>query len=179
MSQAPRTQSTSVNVVHSTGTMRLLLVLLAGWSFFAGFSLFTHAIAVLSFGGDDRAAERTIGMFMMMLAVVYGMLAWRREQYRLLMWIPFAAQLAVIIPILWEMVSAGTVDEATLLLVVSIIFLALLSWVWWDSRNMLLGDDGDDEEYDGEEYDEEEDPEYEGEETEEEESARQRRYRKT
>jgi cbb3-type cytochrome oxidase subunit 3 len=165
----------AVNVVHSTATMRLLLVLLAGWSFFAGFSLFTHAIDALSFGGDDRAAERTIGLLLMFLAVVYAMLAWRREQYRLFMWLPFAAQLAIIVPIGWEMLTSGTFDEAVLLLVVSVIFLALMSWVWWDSREMFLGDDPGEEEDEGEEeYDEDEEP-YDPRE----ESARHRRYRRS
>ena len=183
MSQAPRSATqhagaTPVGVVHASGTMRLLLLLLAGWSFFAGFSLFTHAIAALSFGGQDRAAERSVGVFMMMLAPVYAMLAWRREQYRLLMWIPFAAQIAIILPILWEAVANQTFDEAMLLFVVSLIFLAIMSWVWWDSREMLLGDVLDDDAED-EEYEEDEDDEEPYEDEQEPDASGRRRYRRT
>jgi hypothetical protein len=126
-----------VTVVSAYGAFRLLLGLLAVWSFFAGFALLTQALGQLSFGGQEEAAERVIGAHMIMLAPVYGLIAWRRSDYRLLIWIPYAAQLAFIIPLSWELLSDGETDGA-LLLVVSIIFLALLVYVWTSSRPLAF-----------------------------------------
>jgi hypothetical protein len=111
-----------------------------GWTVFAGFSLLTQGVGAISFGGEDDAAERVIGAHMLLLAAVYGLLAWRRGAYRLLLWIPFGAQLAVIIPIVWE----RSFDDGALLFVVALIFLVLLTYVWWASRT--IGPEADDDE---------------------------------
>jgi hypothetical protein len=137
----------AVTVVSAYGAFRLLLALLAVWSFFAGFSLLTGGLGQLGFGGDDNAAERVVGAHMLILAPVYGLLAWRRQEYRLLLWIPYAAQLAIILPGFWELLF-GDFDGA-LLLIVSIIFFALLVYVWMSSHPLGFfepaPDDGIDE----------------------------------
>jgi hypothetical protein len=149
----------AIAVVSAYGAFRLLLVLLAVWSFFAGFSLLTQGLGQLSFGGQDTAAERVIGAHMIVLAPVYALIAWRRSEYRLFMWIPYAAQLAIIVPALWEFVFGGPNDDGALLLIVSIIFLVLLVYVWSSSHPLgfFAPHDGDDEQ-DGDELDDVEDP---------------------
>jgi len=149
----------AIAVVSAYGAFRVLLVLLAVWSFFAGFSLLTQGLGQLSFGGQDTAAERVIGAHMIVLAPVYALIAWRRSEYRLFIWIPYAAQLAIIVPALWEFVFDGPNGDGALLLIVSIIFLVLLVYVWSSSHPLgfFQPDDEDDEREDGE-PDEVEDP---------------------
>ena len=138
MTQEPsRTHSTqardtrqAVSVVSAYGAFRLLLLLLAGWSAFAGFALIT-GFAALSYEGGT--ASRVAGSYMMVLAPIYALIALRRDEYRLLLWVPYAALLAVILPGLWQLVFDQKVD-APLILVVSIVFLALLVYMWVSSH---------------------------------------------
>src|SRR4051812_47357688 len=85
-------QENAIAVISAYGAFRLLLILLAVWTFFAGFSLFTQGVGALSFGGG-AAAERVVGAQLIVLAPVYGLIAWRREQFRMLIWLPYAGQL--------------------------------------------------------------------------------------
>lgn len=137
------TTDDAISVVSAYGAFRLLLVLLAVWSFFAGFSLLTQGLGALSFGGDDDAAERVLGAHMILLAPIYGLIAWRRAEYRYFTWVPYVGQLAVILPSLWELVF-GDFDGA-LLLIISIIFLALLVYVWTSSHPLAFFEPAEDE----------------------------------
>jgi hypothetical protein len=119
----------AIAVVSAYGAFRLLLGLLGVWSFFAGFALL---IGAMSFG-DDAVAGRVIGAHMIVLAPVYGLLAWRRTEYRLFIWIPYAAQAAIVLPALWEILVNQNVEGA-LLMIISIIFLVLLVYLWWSSH---------------------------------------------
>jgi hypothetical protein len=179
MSQPPRNAARSaddaVAVVSAYGTFRVLLVLLAVWSFFAGFSLLTQGLGQLSFGGQDDAAERVVGAHMIVLAPVYGLIAWRRSEYRLLVWIPYTAQLAIILPALWELISEGETDGA-LLFIVSIIFLVLLIYVWSSSHPLGFFAPDEEEEFEEDDDGDELDPESV---TPEESAARARRYRRS
>jgi hypothetical protein len=125
--RAPTVARDAVSVVSAYGAFRLVLVLLAIWTFFAGFSLMT-GVDALSLVGSDTA-ERVAGAQMLVLAPLYGLLAWRRDQYRLMLWIPYAAQTGYIVAIIWS-----GLDDGFLLLIVSVIFLALLIYVWWSSH---------------------------------------------
>ena len=78
-----RSQDNAIAVISAYGAFRLLLFLLAVWTFFAGFSLFTQGVGALSFGGG-AAAERVLGGYLLILVPMYGLLAWRREQFRML-----------------------------------------------------------------------------------------------
>jgi hypothetical protein len=154
-------------VLSAHGTFRVLIIVIAVWTFFAGFSLLTQGIGRVSFGGDDEAAERTVGAFMLLLVPLYGLMAWKQDEYRLLVWVPFAAQLAIIVPLLWDLVlGTRDLDDSVLLFVVSLIFLVLLLYVWQASgpAGFFNGGgevDDDDEELldEDEEYDEEEEEE--------------------
>lgn len=139
-----------VAVVDASSAFRLLLILVAAWSFIEGFALFTGGIQALSLD-SDRTAERIIGAQMLVLAPVFGLLAWRREQFRLLLWLPYAAQLAIIIPIAMAIFTGD--GEGALLFLVSLIFFILLFYFWWHSHPLEhfaeeLDDDDDDEPYD-------------------------------
>jgi hypothetical protein len=138
--QAPREptaeRDSAIAVISAYGAFRVLLVLLAVWTFFAGFSLLVQGPTTLTFGSDDPAAERIIGALLIVLVPVYGLLAWRREEYRLLSWIPYAAQAAVILPSVWDIVVTRdrAFQDAALMVIVSGIFLVLLVYFWWSSH---------------------------------------------
>ena len=149
----------AVSVVSAYGAFRLLLLLLAGWSAFAGFALIT-GFAALSYEGGT--ASKVAGSYMMVLAPIYALIAVRRDEYRLLLWVPYAGLLAVIVPGLWQLVFDQDVD-APLILVVSLVFLALLVYMWVSSHPLDFfevggdADEDDDDLDDGEDIDEEED----------------------
>jgi hypothetical protein len=136
-------------VVSAYGAFRLLLGLLAAWSFFAGFALLIGALPL----GDDQLGERVVGAHMIVLSPVYGLLAWRRSAYRLFIWVPYAAQAAIVLPGLWEFVVNQNGDGGVLL-IVSIIFLVLLIYLWTSSHPLGffqpadVEDDEDDDEVD-------------------------------
>ncbi len=152
---AVTTQENAIAVISAYGAFRVLLVLLAAWNFFAGFSLLTQGVGALSFGGGP-AAERVVGAQMLVLVPVYGVLAWRRDDYRLLLWLPYAAQLAIIAPTLYDLTIGhnGRFQNSALIFIVSLIFLILLVYVWWSSHPLhhFAGQtEGEDEDWDDEE----------------------------
>lgn len=122
---------TSPAVIEAHSAFRLLLVLVTIWSFIEGFALFTGSIDALSLNAD-RVAERIVGAQMLVLSGAFALLAWRREQFRLLLWLPYAAQIAIIIPI-GISIFGGSSDGA-LLFVVSLIFFVLLFYFWYHSH---------------------------------------------
>lgn len=145
----PTTREEAVAVIGAYGAFRLLLILLAIWSFIEGFALFTGGFQALTFGGNDRTAERVVGAQLIVFVPVYGLLAWRQEQYRLLIWVPYGAQLAIIVPTAWALLQGDT--DGLLLLVVSATFFALLFYFWWQSHPMDFFQPGEAEEFDEEE----------------------------
>jgi hypothetical protein len=146
----------AVAVISAYGAFRLLIILLAIWSFIEGFALFTGGLNALTFGGNDRTAERVVGAQLIVFVPVYALLAWQRERYRLLIWVPYGAQLAIILPTLWSLLHGDT--DGLLLLVVSSMFFALLFYFWWHSHplDFFRPGDGEEEGFE-EEYEEEED----------------------
>ena len=71
----------------------------------------------------------------MVLAPFYGLLAWNRERYRMLLWVPYAVQTAVVVVTVLNMVT-GDPDfvEGLLPLTVAATFLTLLVFVWRAGR---------------------------------------------
>lgn len=144
----PSAQPSTIDVVSAAGAFRLLLILLAIWTFFEGFALFTGGLSALSLGGNDRTAEQIIGAQMICFVPAYALLAWQRDRYRLLVWVPYGAQLAVVLPTAWGLLKHGDTD-GLLLLVVSLTFFALLFYFWWHSHPLDFFSNPDDaEEYD-------------------------------
>ncbi len=144
-----------MSVISAYGAFRLVVVLLAIWSFIEGFSLFTGSFDALTLGGDDRTAERIVGAQMVVLVPVYALLAWRRDRYRLLIWVPYVAQLAIILPIAWSALQGET--DGLLLMLVSVIFFALMFYFWWQSHPLDFFRPAEAEDETGEEEDVEED----------------------
>jgi hypothetical protein len=147
----------AISVVSAYGLFRVLLVLLAVWTFFAGFSLLTRGLGALSLGADNEAAERIIGAHMLMLVPVYALLVWRRQAYRFFVWVPYAAQLAIVVPALWELVLGDhEIGDGALLYIVSTIFLVMLVYVSLSSKQLtgeFIPDGDEDEEWDEEDED--------------------------
>jgi hypothetical protein len=125
----------TTSMISAYGAFRLLLIVLTVWTFFEGFALTTGALSPVD-AGTDRTAERILGGLMVVLGGVYGMLAWQRERYRLLLWVPFAAQLAIVVPLLFDLEG-----DSLLLLVISTTFLVLMVYVWWRSRDIEEAED--------------------------------------
>ena len=146
--RAVTSQDNAIAVISAYGAFRLLLVLLAVWTFFAGFSLLTQGVGALSFGGG-AAAERVLGGYLLILVPIYGLLAWRRDEYRFLIWVPYAAQVAIVVPTFYDLTIShqGHFGDSALILIVSLIFLALLVYLWWSSHPVhhFLGGEEDDE----------------------------------
>ena len=132
----------TTSVISAQGLFRLVLVILTVWTLFEGFALATGAFSAVD-AGSDRTAERMLGGMMIVLGGVYAMLAWQRERYRLLLWVPFAAQAAIVAPLLFSFDA-----DRLLLLVISSLFLVLMVYVWWRSRE--IDDLDEDDEAEGE-----------------------------
>jgi len=169
-----------MSVISAYGAFRLVVVLLAIWSFIEGFSLFTGSFDALTLGGHDRTAERIIGAQMIVLVPVYALLVWRRDRYRLLIWVPYVAQLAIILPIAWSALQGDT--DGLLLMLVSVIFFALMFYFWWQSHPLDFFQPAAAEDETGEEDDLDEDAEDGGDEEEpgpgNRDAASRRRYRR-
>lgn len=157
----PAAQPSAVAVISATGAFRVLLILLAVWSFFEGFALFTGAVSALSLGGHDRTAERIIGAQMIVFVPVYALLAWNRERYRLLIWVPYGAQLAIILPTIGNVVRFQR--DGAGLFVISLTFFVLLFYFWWHSHPLDFFSGSAADEYDDEDEDASEDDEDDGE----------------
>lgn len=133
--QATSAHDDAVAVISAYGAFRLVLILMAIWSFVEGCALLFGLGGALTLGGSgrhQRVAEEIIGAQMIVFVPVYGLLAWRRDRYRSLMWIPYASQLAMILPLGISLLRFQNVG--VLLLVVSLVFLSLLVYFWWQSR---------------------------------------------
>jgi hypothetical protein len=174
-------------VVPASGVYRAAIIFLGIWTIFAGLALVTQGVPALSLGADD-AAERIIGSQMLMLVPIYALIVWRPDENRLLRWIPYAAQLSIILPFFWDSLITGEHDftNGALLFVASVVFLGVLIYVRASARPLgffAIGDE-DDEEFaeEDEDYVDEEEPLADGApqaRTERDRTQRERRYRRS
>jgi uncharacterized membrane protein len=123
-------------VLSAESALRLVLVLLALWTILSGLALtFFQDASDATIGGglkgdQGAAAQRLLGVHLLVLAPIYGMLAWEPRRFRLLMWLPYAAQGGVVLVTLFDIVSGKrNLPEGMLPLVVACIFLVLLLYV--------------------------------------------------
>ena len=150
-------EPSAISVISAAGALRVLLVLLAIWTFFEGFALLTGGLHALSLGGADRTAEQIIGAQMIVFVPVYALLAWQRERYRLLTFVPWGAQLAIIVPTAWNVLFHQD-GSGLLLMIVSLTFGVMLSYLWWHSHPLdFFSDAVEHDEDDGEFEDEDDD----------------------
>jgi len=170
------------NVVPASGVYRAVMIILAAWTIFEGLALATQGVPALSLGGGN-AAERIIGAQMLMLVPVYALIVWRPEEYRYLRWIPYAAQIAIVLPMFWDVLITGDQDftDGALLFVVSAMFLGVLIYLRTSTHPLAFfaPDEPEDEAFDEEDEDLEDDADLEEDEEEpDERQPRGRRYRR-
>lgn len=144
------------DVLPASGVYRAAIILLAVWTIFAGLALVTQGVPALSLGAND-AAERIIGSQMLMLVPIYALIVWRPDENRLLRWIPYAAQLSIILPFFWDTLITGehTFTDGALLFIAAAVFLGVLVYLRSSAHPLGFFSPGAEEEEDGDEYDDE------------------------
>jgi hypothetical protein len=116
-------------VVSVSAARRLVLLLLAFWTAIWGISLLLGANAgSLSAGIDQHAAQRLLGVHVLILAPLYALLGWNPTKYRVFLWVPYATQAGITVVTLFNF------KDAVLPFVVAVIFLALLLFLWQAGR---------------------------------------------
>ena len=115
-------------------TTRVVIVLVAVWDLFAGLVLLAfHGASrgALGAGVEDEAGQRLLGAHLLVLVPVYLTLAWRPQRFLPLLWLPFAAQGAVVLVIGYNMLEGDTdVGDGLLAFAVSLIFVLMLGFLW-------------------------------------------------
>jgi hypothetical protein len=135
---------TAKGVISAESAQRVVLVLIALWTLISGLALtfFRDASEATIGGGLDggqgAAAQRLLGVHLLVLAPLYGLLAWEPRRFRLLLWVPYAAQTGVVLTTMYD-IGAGdrSFEDAVLPLIVAIVFLALLLYVTFAGRELL------------------------------------------
>ena len=124
-------------VISAQNATRLLLGLLAVWTFFSGLALifFQGNAAATIGGGEGAAAQRLLGVHLLVLAPIYAFIAFDPKRHRMFLWVPYAAQGGVVAVTLFDIVF-GNRDflDGALPLIVASIFLVLLVYVWQAGR---------------------------------------------
>jgi hypothetical protein len=116
-------------VVSVGSARRLVLILLAFWTAIWGLTLILSADAgTLTAGIEQHAAQRLLGVHILILAPVYALLGWNPTKYRVFFWVPYATQTAIVA------VTLFSFKDAVLPFVVAAIFLALLLFLWQAGR---------------------------------------------
>jgi hypothetical protein len=172
------------DVLPASGVYRAVIILLAVWTIFAGLALVTQGVPALSLGAND-AAERIIGSQMLMLVPIYALIVWRPDENRLLRWIPYAAQLSIVVPFFWDSLITGkhTFTDGALLFIASAVFLGVLVYLRSSAHPLGFFSAGPDDEEDVDDDYDDEDAEFveesDDQEPEPERPSRGRRYRRS
>lgn len=113
---------------------RLVVFLLGVWNVFAGLSLTIFQGATsdsLGAGSADEAAQRLLGVHMLVLAPVFFALAWKPEKYGVFLWLAYLSQAAIAASTAFDLLAGNRdIEDGALPLVVSLIFLVLLVYLW-------------------------------------------------
>jgi hypothetical protein len=119
-------------VVSVGAARRLVLILLAFWTAVWGISLLLAANAgSLSAGIEEHAAQRLLGVHVLVLAPLYALLGWNPTKYRVFLWVPYASQAGITVVTLFNL------KDAVLPFVVAVIFLVLLVFLWQAGRKPM------------------------------------------
>jgi len=120
-------------MINADRALQLILILLTVWTAFSGLVLlfFPDSAEATIGGGQGEAAQRLLGVHVLVLAPIYGLLAWNRDRYRMLLWVPYVVQMAVVVVTALNMVT-GDLDfvDGLLPLTVAATFLTLLVFIW-------------------------------------------------
>ncbi len=124
-------------VISAQSALRLVIGLLAMWTLLSGLTLtfFQDASAATIGGGleggQGEAAQRLLGVHLLVLAPIYVLLAWDPRRFRLLLWVPYAAQGGVVAATAFDLLTTSRdLRDGALPLIVATIFLVLLVYVW-------------------------------------------------
>ena len=124
-------------VISAQSALRLVIGLLAMWTLLSGLALtfFQDASAATIGGGleggQGEAAQRLLGVHLLVLAPIYVLLAWDPRRFRLLLWVPYAAQGGVVAATAFDLLTTSRkLQDGALPLIVATIFLVLLVYVW-------------------------------------------------
>lgn len=133
----PRPQTT----INAQSALRLVLLLLTMWTLLSGLALtFFQGASAATIGGgleggQGEAAQRLLGVHLLVLAPIFGLIAWQPERYRLIAWVPYATQGGVVLVTLFDIVTgARSIQGALLPLFVAGTFLVLLVYVWREAH---------------------------------------------
>jgi len=148
-------------MISARSAMRLVLVLLAVWGIFSGIALIffqNGAGATIGGGlggGQGAAAQRLLGVHILVLSPVYALLALDPRRYRLLLWLPYAAQGGIVAVTVYDLVTKERrFSDGALPLIVACIFLVLLVYVWRAGSAPAAEEDETEQEDGGEEEEE-------------------------
>jgi hypothetical protein len=137
----PAPQHPADEVLSARSALRLLLALLALWTVFSGLALaFFQGAGAATIGGglgggEGEAAQRLLGVHLLVLAPIYGLLAWDPQRFRLLLWVPYVAQGGVVLATLFDIVTGDRdLQDGLLPLIVASVFFVLLLYVTFASR---------------------------------------------
>ncbi len=137
-----------VGMINAQTLLRVLLVLLTIWTAFSGLALvFFQSSADATIGGgldggEGEAAQRLLGVHLLVLAPIYGLLVWRPVQYYALRWVPYAAQGGVVVVTAFDILALDRdFLDGALPLFVATTFLVLLLYVWYAGRTAQPLDD--------------------------------------
>lgn len=124
---------TPPGMISADRALQVILILLTLWTIFSGVALlfFPDNTEATIGGGQGPAAQRLLGVHILVLAGVYGLLAWNRERYHMLLWVPYAVQTAVVVVTVLNIVT-GDLNflDGLLPLAVATTFLTLLILIW-------------------------------------------------
>ena len=142
-----------VAMINAETLLRVLLVLLTIWTTaFSGLALvFFQSAADATIGGgleggEGKAAQRLLGVHLLVLAPIYGMLVWRPAKYHALRWVPYAAQGGVVAVTAFDILALDRdFLDGALPLFVATTFLVLLLYVWYAGATAQPLDEDDDE----------------------------------
>ena len=126
-------------VVSVATARRLVLYLLGFWTAVWGLSLiFASGAGALGAGIDDTAAQRLLGVHVLILAPLYGLLAYNPTKYRVFFWVPYVSQAGITLVTLFDFLAGNRKSgEGVVPLVVAVIFLALMVFLWQAGRKSV------------------------------------------
>lgn len=120
---------------------RLIIGLIAIWSLVAGIVLVGFhgaSSSALGAGVTDEAGQRLVGAHLLVLVPAYVLLLWQLDRYQALLWLPFAAQVAVVLAVGYSILTGATdFEDGILAVAVSAILAGLLGFVWVTEQRTL------------------------------------------
>ena len=130
--------------IRTSLLIRLIVLLIAVWSLFAGLALTAFHGAgsgALGAGVADEAGQRLAGAHLLVLAPVYIVIAWKPERYGRLLWLPFFAQAAVVLAVGYNILVGDTdFSDGVLAVAISGMLAVSLGFVWVSQQRSAAGD---------------------------------------